>query len=87
MDSLFKKKTLDIVNYYGLVESVQVTIHGGIGIDLVMARPSVLYHAVTSAGDGLVFILLPVRWIGRLVHIDTDPYPYQSSFGLITQII
>ena len=52
------------------MESVQVAVHGGIGINLVLARPSVLYHAVTSAGDGLVFILLPVRWIGRLVYID-----------------
>ena len=54
------------------MESVQVAVHGGIGINLVLARPSVLYHAVTSAGDGLVFILLPVRWIGRLVYIDMD---------------
>ena len=54
------------------MESVQVAVHGGIGINLVLARPSVLYHAVTSAGDGLVLLELPVRWIGRLVNIDAS---------------
>ena len=66
----------------GLVEIVQVAVHRGIGVNLVMAWQSVLCHAVTSAGDGVVFILLPVRWFGRLVYIDTSLITFEDHFFL-----